>query len=219
MNGVVENIVKWLLRFNWGSIPDWFAAAVALYGLKIADRHFNKQPQVKVSIYYDRYQEKNKPKHYRFWAVNDGNVNVTVKWFGIRMSTSESPDKKGYQYTIGDDVSWHLLRPGEACEPIDVSVIRITQIINRWMKPGDTHYIDVAFIDGHNKLIERNKTKRVKITTTMVEDNSGLPKEANDGIPDFKSPFEIGVDKKDGQSQIVENKRGEANVECSDKQG
>lgn len=46
-------MIEWL-----GTLPDWVAAGVAFWGLKIANDHFNKQIKVKLSIEYDSYQEK-----------------------------------------------------------------------------------------------------------------------------------------------------------------
>ena len=85
------------------------------------------------------------------------------------MASNKSATEDEYQHTIGDDVSWHMLQPGEASKPIDVNVIRITQIIKRWMYAGDTQYVDVAFLEAHNKLIERRGEDKIKITTTIVD--------------------------------------------------
>ena len=46
-----------LLKIDWGSVPDYLAAGVAFWGLKIANDHFNKLPKTKLSIHYDSYQE------------------------------------------------------------------------------------------------------------------------------------------------------------------
>lgn len=37
-------MIEWL-----GTIPDWIAAVMAFWGLKIANDHFNKQPKVSLS--------------------------------------------------------------------------------------------------------------------------------------------------------------------------
>lgn len=177
-----------------GSLPDWLAVGVALYGLRLADKHFNKQPKVAISIHYDAIEEGNRPKQYRFWAVNDGNVSTTVRWFGLRKTSPDSPAKDEYEHTIGDDIEWHLVNPGEATKPICIDVWRITQIIKRAMDAGDTRYVDVAFLTAHNEILER---KEIAITTTMAKDNSKLPKAPNDGIVEFKHAYEIGVSRQE----------------------
>lgn len=173
-----------------GNLPDWAAVVVAYYGLRVANRHFNKQPDETINIFYDAVQEGKKQKQYRFWAVNDGNVSTTVRWAGLRKASNLSAVEDGYEYTIGDDVDWHLIEPGEATEPIYVDVLRITQIIKRAMDAGDTRYVDAAFFTAHNELVER---KKIAITTTMARDNSKLPKAPNNGIVKYKHANEIGV--------------------------
>lgn len=194
---ILSQIVKILLWLDWGSIPDYLAAAVAAWGLKIANDHFNKPPKIALSIHYDTYQKGNGMKHYRFWAVNDSNRNITIKWIGLRMASNRSATEDEYQYTYGDNVSWQFLEPGEASDPIEVNVVRITQIIHRWMDAGDTYYIDVAYLEAHNKIFERKGKDKIKVTLTMVDDNTGLPTAPNNGIPKFMHSWEIGVDSSD----------------------
>ena len=185
-----------------GSVADFLSAGVAFWGLYIANKHFNQQPRKKLNIYYDSYQVDNSPKYYRFWVVNEGNVSVTVRWLGIRKSTDRNIYDEPYQYTIGEDQSWILLKPGEASKPMSISVIRISQIIKRRMEPGDTGFIDVAFIDAQDTPIEIKGQNKVKITTTMVRDNSGLPKAPNDGKVKFKHANEVGINYPEGNSQF-----------------
>lgn len=118
--------------------------------------------------------------------MNDGNVSLTVKWYGFRYSNLKKDNHTYWTNEEYDDTDWHTVEPGNATKPVGVSVSFISQKINRWMEPGDTQYIDVLYLEAYGNKFEKLK---IPITTTMVNGNSNLPKAENDGIPTFKSPL------------------------------
>lgn len=179
---VMSQLISVLSRLNWGSVPDYLAVIVAAWGLKIANDHFNKQPKINLELCYGAQQEEGHIKVYSFWVVNHSNVNVTVRWLGIRKA-----GKGDFTHTIGeDDTEWHLLQPGETTKPITVTVTRITQVLRKIMGPGDTRYIDAAFLSTYGDIVK----KKIKVTTTMAEDNSGLPTAPYDGETKYPHPSE-----------------------------
>lgn len=172
-------MIEWI-----GTLPDWAAAGVAFWGLKIANDHFNKQPKPKFSVEYNSTKRGDKPKEYIFWAVNDGNLSMSVRFIGIKLSGSKMeelilPDIK--------QIKWQYLQPGQASDPIRISFPFIANnVLKRIMDDGDVGFIDVLYENAHEKI----ESIRVRVTKTMVRDNSKLPKAPHGGK--YLYPTDVG---------------------------
>lgn len=209
-----------LKQLDWGNVPDWVEAITTVAAFFYAVWQFSNRPKRKLEILYDMGRKSEVKdgkvvnvglKKYRFWIVNVGNSKLTVRWLGIRPHKQSGlreriaklcgkPINSTYEHTEpsdfdrGDDISWQTLGPGETSKMVEITVPRLTQIIGRTMDAGDTRYVDVAYLDSRNKLIQRSK---IPITSTMVDDNSGLPKAPNDGIVKYTHPTEVGKSNSD----------------------